>query len=166
MTLPDHPTNAQQRLRILFATVSGTARQVAEALAMEAADQPGLAVDVLDMHLADAATVFDPRGPLLILCIATTGSGDVPDDAQAIYAELMTNPRYLGGLNYGVVALGDSSYGSTFCGGGQLFDAVLQDLGASRSGEILQLDAMEEPEPEQAAIRWFGEWRKTALKAT
>ena len=132
------------------------------AIEMEAADLPGLSVEVTDMHDADAETTFDPQGPLLLLCVATTGSGDVPDDGQVLYNQLVSEPRYLGGLKYGLIALGDSSYGATFCGGGMHFETVLQDLGAVRLGEILQLDAMEEPEPEQAATGWFREWMKTA----
>jgi len=129
---------------------------------MDAADLADVQVELGDMHDADSAVVFDPQGSLLILCVATTGSGDVPDDAQSLYNSLLSTPRYLGGLRYGLIALGDSSYGATFCGGALHFETVLQDLGATRLGEILQLDAMEEPEPEQAAIRWFDEWKKTA----
>jgi len=150
------------RLHLIYATVSGTARQVAEAVELEASDLMGLHVELTNMHDLDAATTFDPQGPLLLLCVATTGSGDVPDDGKMLYESLVTAPRYLGGLKYGLIALGDSSYGSTFCGGAMHFDIALQDLGASRIGEILQLDAMEEPEPEQAAVRWFEEWKKTA----
>lgn len=129
---------------------------------MEATDVSGTEVEVVDMHDADIERSFDPEGPLLLLCIATTGSGDVPDDGQALYNDLLSRPRYLGGLTYGLIALGDSSYGPTFCGGGTHFNHVLEDLGATRIGEILQLDAIEEPEPEQAAVQWFRRWMKSA----
>lgn len=156
-------SNEPQALRILFATVSGNARQVAEAIAMEAADGPRFTVEVVDMHDIENSGELETDGPLLLLCVATTGSGDVPDDAQCIYGSLLSNPRYLGGLKYGLIALGDSSYGNTYCGGAMQFDAVLQDLGASRIGEILRIDAMEEPEPERAAVQWFTDWKKTAF---
>jgi len=146
-------------LRILYATVSGTARSVAEAIALAHPDLPAGSLPVHDMHDSDAALV-DPAGPALLLVVATTGSGDVPADALALYDGLQAAPRYLGGLRYGVIALGDSNYGSTYCGGGLLFDALLQDLGATRVGDMLRIDATEEPEPEQAALIWFERWSR------
>ena len=149
-------------LRILYATVSGTARRVAEAIALDCSDLPGAgadAVPVTDM-LKASPDVFDPAGPPLLLCVATSGSGDMPDDARLLFSALQDAPRYLGGLRYALVALGDSSYGTTFCGGGLQFDAALLDLGAKRIGDTLLLDATEESEPEKAAVEWF---RKTGL---
>jgi len=149
-------------LRILYATVSGTARQVAEAIALDCSDLPGGSADAVPIAnmLETGPEVFDPAGPPLLLCVATTGSGDVPDDARMLFSGLQDAPRYLGGLRYALVALGDSSYGSTFCGGGSMFDAALLDLGAQRIGDALRLDATEETEPEKAAVDWF---RKTGL---
>ncbi|QHI96552.1 nitric oxide synthase [Xylophilus rhododendri] len=145
------------RLRILYASVSGTARLIAEALALEADTLPPGSVEVLDMHDCEAS-VLDPRGPRLLLCVATTGSGDIPDDGQALYQGLQLAPRFLGGLRYGLIALGDSSYGDTFSGGGLQFDAALLDLGAERVGEVLRLDAMDATEPEILALDWFRQW--------
>ena len=149
------------RLRILYATVSGTAREVAEAIGLAAFDLPSGAVRVEDMHDANP-DIFNPAGPPLLLVVATTGSGDIPPDAVALYQSLQDQPRYLGGLRYGLVALGDSSYGSTFCGGGRAMDDLLIDMGAQRIADMLRLDAIEDDDPTGSAARWFDEWRMAA----
>ncbi|MES2186388.1 MAG: flavodoxin domain-containing protein [Pseudomonadota bacterium] len=144
-------------LRILYATVSGTAARVAEAVALDAADAVAGAVEVLDMQQATTA-VFDEAAPLTLFCLSTYGAGDMPDSAQALAQALAAAPRYLGHLRYGLVALGDSSHGDTFCGGGLQFDAQLQDLGAHRIGEVLRVDALETPDPEVAVAEWSRGW--------
>jgi len=148
-------------LHVLYATVSGTAREIAETLALEYSDQLPGPMTVQDMHDADDA-LFDPAGPPLLLVVATTGAGDLPADALRLYQSLQEQPRYLGALRYGLIALGDSSYGTTFCGGGHLFDATLLDMGAQRISDMLVIDAIEENDPAGLAVRWFRHWAEAA----
>ena len=104
-------------------------------------------------------SVFERPGVFLV-CTSTTGSGEVPDNAHGLYFSLDSQPTYLGQVRYGLIALGDSSYGDTFLGGGKLFDAKLQDLGAQRMGDICVLDACETTQPETDALHWFTTWLK------
>jgi len=143
------------QLRILVGTVSGTAQRVADAIALACDDLAS--ITVLPMDGLDMA-VFDASAPLTLLCCSTYGSGDVPDNALGLYDALASDPRYLGHLRYGVIALGDSSHGESFCGGGLRFDERLADLGAQRVGDVLRIDALEEPEPEQVAVTWCRDW--------
>lgn len=147
------------KLTILVGSMTGTATSVAQAIQMDCADLVD-AITVLPMdHLGP--DIFDDlhaAGMLYLVCTSTFGSGDVPDNAQAFYSALDADPRYLGHVRYGVVALGDRSYGDTFAGGGQRFDARLQDLGAQRIGEICRLDAMTDTEPEVTAAAWCRIW--------
>lgn len=145
------------QITVLVASVHGNATGVGQALQMAAPDL-GVAMEVLPMDGLDAS-VFDRPG-LFLICTSTTGSGEVPDSAHALYFALDTQPVYLGHLRYGLIALGDSSYGDTFLGGGKLFDAKLQDLGAQRVGDICVLDACETTQPEADAINWFTQWLK------
>ncbi|KQM75547.1 flavodoxin domain-containing protein [Xylophilus sp. Leaf220] len=149
-------------LRILVGSVSGTALHVAQTLSLGCDDlaQP---IDVVPMDAA-GIEVFDAPAPLTLLCVSTYGAGNVPDGAAALYDALDTQPRYLGHLRYGVVALGDSSYGETFAGGGRSFDARLQDLGAQRVGEVLVLDATDATEPADVATAWCRAWLAEALR--
>jgi MioC protein len=125
-----------------------------------AAPDYGASARVLDMHDLSIA-VFDTPG-LFVLCCSTTGSGDVPDNAQALYQSLDAQARYLGHVRYGLVALGDSSYGDTFYGGAKAFQNRLQDLGAQLVGEVCVLDALAAEEPDAVALAWFAAWAAQA----
>ena len=143
------------QLTLLVGTVYGNARQIAQTLALAAPDY-GASAQVLDMQDL-TIDVFDTPG-LFVLCCSTTGSGDVPDNAQALYNSLDAQARYLGHVRFGLVALGDSSYGDSFCGGGKAFDARLQDLGAQRIGAIGEIDAMQADDAPTQALAWWTQW--------
>ena len=145
----------ENKVRIFYATVSGTARLVAEAIAL--AHVTGVE-SVTDLEEAIGDGAWPPEDKPALLCISTTGAGDMPVSALNVCSALASQPRYLGAFRYGMIALGDSSYASTHCGGGLAFDAFLQDLGARRAGEILFLDAAETASPDEAAIEWFATW--------
>lgn len=140
---------------ILVGTVHGNASSVAQALQFSADDLQAT-IAVLPMDGLDI-TVFDQPGTFII-CTSTTGSGDVPDNAQALFHSLDAQAKYLGHVRYGLVALCDSSYGDSFMGGGRQFDERLRDLGAQRVGEICVLDAMETSQPEEDAVAWLKAW--------
>ena len=133
------------QITILVGTVHGNANSVAQALQFSA-DDIQATIDVLPMDGLDIS-VFDQPGTFII-CTSTTGSGDVPDNAQALFHSLDAQAKYLGHVRFGLVALCDSSYGDSFMGGGKQFDWRLRDLGAQRVGEICVLDAMETSQPE------------------
>ncbi|OYQ41353.1 nitric oxide synthase [Rhodoferax sp. TH121] len=143
------------QITILVGTMHGNASSVAQALQF-CADDIGATIDVLPMDGLDI-TVFDQPGTFII-CTSTTGVGDVPDNAQALFHSLDAQAKYLGHVRYGLVALGDSSYGDSYLGGGKQFDERLRDLGAQRVGEICGLDAMETSQPEDDAVAWLKAW--------
>jgi MioC protein len=62
-------------------------------------------------------------------------------------------PKYLGHVRYGVIALGDRTYLQTFCFGGKKFDERLQGLGAQRMGEVWCHDASAGTMPEELGAR-------------
>ncbi|MBY5990651.1 flavodoxin [Ferrimonas balearica] len=97
------------------------------------------------------------EGSLLVIT-STTGSGDLPDNLAPLFFALKDRFPLLPNLRYGVIALGDSSYGETFCGAGRQFDELLTELGAKRVGERLQIDACETFEPEAEALKWLPQW--------
>lgn len=152
------------RLKILVGTVTGTAEYVAQAIQMDCADL----VDSIEIHPMDGLdiSVFE-EDALFLICTSTYGAGDVPDNAQALYACLDTTPRYLGKLRYGVIALGDrASHAATFCFGGKLFDERLQGLGAKRVGDIFCHDASDGSVPETEGAAWCRDWLARAAAAS
>ena len=149
------------KLKILVGTMTSTADYVAQAIQMDCADLVD-EVEVLLMDDLDMAVFVEDA--LYLVCTSTYGSGDVPDNARALYDSLDTQPKYLGHVRYGVIALGDRTYAQTFCNGGRLFDARLADLGAQRIGGVWCHDASEGTMPEELAVAWAREWLPQALE--
>ena len=150
------------KLTVLVGTMTGTAEMVAQEVqtALEAA---GHEVSISMMDDLDAS-IFHPGGTFLI-CTSTYGQGDVPDNAQALYASLETERPDLSAVTYGVIALGDLTYKDTFCEGGTRFDNLLTELGARRVGEILKHDASSGTLPEEVAAQWIVPWATQAMAA-
>lgn len=99
-------------------------------------------------------------GKYVLVVTSTTGQGDLPDSIVPLFNDLQD--MYQPHLRYGVIALGDSTY-ANFCGGGKRFDALLQEQGAQRIGDMLMIDASEDPEPESISNPWVEQWA-TLLK--
>jgi MioC protein len=142
-------------LTILVGTMTGTAQLVADEVA-DALKARGVAVETVAMDGLDAR-VFERAGAFL-LCTSTYGQGDVPDNAQKLFADLERAKPDLQRVDYGVIALGDRTYAQTFCFGGKRFDALLQSLGARRIGEAMLHDASAGSIPEEVAVEWIGPW--------
>ena len=99
-------------------------------------------------------------GKYVLVVTSTTGQGDLPDSIVPLFNDLQD--MYQPHLRYGIIALGDSTY-ANFCGGGKRFDALLQEQSAQRVGEMLMIDASEDPEPESVSNPWVEQWA-TLLK--
>lgn len=143
-----------KKVNLVYGTVYGSAQFVAETIKtalLDAGNEVGLyQVDDLDGFVP-------PQNEVLLIVCATTGQGDVPDDIYPWFSELKSSAPYLPELEYGVIALGDSSY-ETFCGAGLQFDALFTELGAKRLGDVLKIDAGETMEPEVDALKWLESW--------
>ena len=151
------------KITILVGTMTGTAEMVAQEL-QTALEATGHEASIRMMDDLDAS-VFSGGGVFLI-CTSTYGQGDVPDNAQALFSSLETERPDLSAVTYGVIALGDRTYKDTFCHGGLRFDALLTQLGAKRSGDILQHDASSGTLPEEVAAQWVVPWVEQHLMAS
>lgn len=152
------------RLKILVGTMTGTADYVAQAIQMDCADL----VSDIDVHLMDdlniaVFAVEQAKDAIYIICTSTYGTGDVPENARALYESLDSAPEFLRHVRYGVMSLGNSIYPQTFCFGGQNFDQRLQSLGAQRIGEIWRHDASSSDLPEIEGVAWCRQWLASAL---
>ena len=146
------------KLKILVGSMTGTAHSIAQAIQMDCTELVAQ-IDVLPMDGVGVSEFDAPAEDLLYLvCCSTYGSGDVPDTASGFYDSLDLEPRFLGHVRYGVIALGDQCYPDTFCGGGKKIDTRLQDLGAQRIGELCCLDASSGNDAEAEAVRWCRQW--------
>lgn len=99
------------------------------------------------------------EGQVALVITSTTGQGDLPDSIAALFQGIKDSLGYQPTLRYGVIALGDSSY-DDFCGAGKKFDELLQEQSAVRVGDVLLVDAGENPEPEEVTSPWVEQWAK------
>lgn len=141
-------------IRILVGSVFGgallTAREIRKQLVSE-----GHRIAVLENPVLTDLT--DNDEPLLV-CTSTTGQGDVPPTLLPVYLELRDQLPLKPGRAFGVIVLGDSSYGDTFCGAGDLMEEVFLEMGGHKIGETLRVDALETTEPGDEALPWVRDW--------
>ncbi|MEC5317900.1 flavodoxin [Brenneria populi subsp. brevivirga] len=142
------------QIGIFVGTVYGNALLVAEE-AENILRERGHEVKVYEDASLESFLSYREHDVLVVT--STTGQGDLPDAIAPLYAALREQGGYQPELRYGLIALGDSSY-ENFCGGGRRFDALLQEIGAKRIGEILEIDATEHPEPEVISCPWVEQW--------
>ncbi len=155
------------KLKILVGTMTSTADYVAQAIQMDCTD---LVADI-EVQLMDGLdiSVFDTAAEehaVYLICSSTYGQGDVPDNARALYDSLESQPKFLGHVRYGVIALGDRTYQQTFAFGGKKFDERLQGLGAQRIGDIWIHDASSGTLPETEGTEWCRQWLAQVLAST
>ncbi|WP_455959418.1 diflavin oxidoreductase [Methylorubrum aminovorans] len=151
---PAAPPKAAEPLTILFASESGNSEKLASDVSKLARKQ-GFKPKVVDFADLDLATL--PKAGKLIAIAATWGEGEPPARAVRAYGDLMGEaaPR-LEGVQFGVLALGDTSY-AEFCAIGKALDARFEALGAKRVYDRADLD-LDFDKP-------AAEWIKGALKA-
>ncbi|MCX9539445.1 assimilatory sulfite reductase (NADPH) flavoprotein subunit [Vibrio cholerae] len=143
---------ASGKLTIIFASQTGNAKGVAQALLKEA-QAAGIQAQLFDA--SDYKGKDLAKETHVIFVASTNGEGEAPDNALALHEFLKSKkaPK-LPNLKYGVLGLGDSSY-QFFCQTGKDFDQFLENLGAQRLVERLDADV-----DYQAAAT---EWRKQVL---
>jgi sulfite reductase (NADPH) flavoprotein alpha-component len=141
-------------LTIVYATESGNSERLAGDMA-KAARKMGFKPTVIDMADLDLAQLAAAKR--LVVIAATWGEGDPPARAVRVYNELMSEgaPR-LDGVQFGVLALGDTAY-ADFCAIGKKLDERLQALGGKRVVDRVDCD-LDFAEP---AAKWIGGALKT-----
>ena len=98
---------------------------------------------------------FAPQAFLVVT--STTGMGELPDNLQPLYFAIRDHMPAWHGLPGAVLALGDSSYGDTFCGGAEQVRELYAELGITEVLPMLRLDASETASPELDAEPWLAE---------
>jgi len=141
------------KLTIIYASQTGNAKGVAEALESEA-QAAGVAVRLFDA--SDYKGKDLAKETHVIFVASTNGEGEAPDNALELHEFLQSKkaPK-LPNLEYGVIGLGDSSY-EFFCQTGKDFDSFLEKLGAKRFIDRIDCD-VDYDEP-------AAQWRVRALE--
>ncbi|WP_022961158.1 flavodoxin domain-containing protein [Halopseudomonas pelagia] len=143
------------QVAVLSGSVFGTADMVADEAASVCA-KAGL--DVIRIKPATVDALLAAKPDSLLVCTSTTGMGELPDSFMPFYLELQSRFPLLTLVPFGVIALGDSAYGDTFCQGGELMRELLLELQAVEALPMLRLDASESVTPESDAQPWLEQW--------
>ena len=142
---------------IITGSVYGGAQFVAEQVQQE------LQKHDHQVELTDAPALTDlgqSDYDTYLLISSTTGQGEIPENLLPFYTEAKDQLPLITGKKYGVIALGDRSYGDTFCAGGRLMDELFTELQGTKLGERLEIDACETLQPEDEAMPWLEQWRQ------
>lgn len=136
---------------ILVGTVTGNADEVARGLAEIFANSDMQPV-VVDMDDANPATLL--AYPHIVVCTSTYGDGELPSNAEHLYAALEQERPSLQGYQIAVCALGDHLYDPHFCEAGRRFELLCAELGATVASERFQIDGGPTSDDIEQAQAW------------
>mgnify|MGYP002026768972 FL=1 len=149
-SMPEVP---DRRLSIYFGSQTGNAEELAGKTA-KLAKKFNLQAKVVDIgdikpeNFADSKRVF--------IITSTWGEGEMPDNAESIWASTCEQNPSLNSVNFSVCAIGDTSY-DEFCKAGLDWDAKFKQLGANSVHDIQLCDVDYEPA--------WQTWANSALQA-
>jgi flavodoxin len=137
------------KISIFVGTVYGNAQHVAEDV------KTMLDSEGLDSEVFTDPSVSDFKQASRILFISsTTGQGDIPPNLEFFIQDLREQSVLITQKPFAVAALGDSSYGESFCGAGLQIFELLTELQGNSVADLLEVDACETLEPEVAVVAW------------
>lgn len=125
---------------VAYASQTGNAELIARKTA-ESLKTAALSVETLPLSAIDAATL--QAFSRILFVVSTTGEGDAPGNAADFHQTLMQSDINLSHLQYGILALGDSSY-TFFCGFGHGLDALLQRTHALPLFDLIEVDHLDD----------------------
>ena len=140
---------------LIVGSESGNTEMVADCVTTALEERGHVVSHFREGGLADAALASKA---VVLICSSTTGIGDVPQNVEPLYDALHAERPDLSHVRYGVVGLGDRNYKDSFLGGPRKWDAVFSELGARRVGAVLELDATDNPTPDEDAVAWLPGW--------
>ena len=141
----------ENKLNILWASMSGTAENVANTL-NEKAKSMGFDTNQLELNQVTMNDLLSMKKVAIVT--STTGEGDLPTNGEDFWDDLKNSNENFKDLKYSVCALGDSSH-DIFCGAGKKVDERFEKLGAKKVLDRHECDGDTEGHEE---------WAKNALE--
>jgi len=139
---------------ILVGSQTGNSEGVAKKLS-KAMAKMNFIPEVVDMGGYDKAKLAEEQNVLIIT--STYGDGEPPDSAEDLHSYVLGDSApNLEGVNYSVLALGDTEY-PDFCKCGIEFDEAFEKLGATRIFKRVDCDVDFDDE--------YAEWKTGVLSA-
>ncbi|MDR0805326.1 MAG: FMN-binding protein MioC [Enterobacteriaceae bacterium] len=139
-------------ITLISGSTLGSAEYVAEHLE-EKLVQAGFSTKMLHGAELDELT----QEGIWLIVTSTHGAGEIPDNLQPLFEQIEQQNADLSKIQFGAIGLGSKEY-DTFCGAIKTADRILQDHGAKRIGDRLEIDITEHEIPEDPAEIWLEEW--------
>ncbi|XRA98206.1 NADPH-ferrihemoprotein reductase [Pycnococcus provasolii] len=134
---------------VLYASQTGTCREIAKNLAAEASTK-GFQAKALDMREVNFDNLSVATHPVLVLVTSSTGDGDPPDNAAKLYTKVRkkrpASEKPFAGIKYTSLGLGDSNY-TRFMHVPRQFNKKFADLGAESFHKSVEADEVDGIEP-------------------
>ena len=142
------PVPISREVTVLFGSQTGNSQGLAKALSLKL-EERGYQVALSSMSDFKSNTLKKVQN--LLIVASTHGEGTPPDNAIPFY-EFLHSKRapQLEGLQFSVLALGDSSY-EFFCQTGKDFDKRLEELGGTRLSPRVDCDL----DYDESAAEWI-----------
>jgi MioC protein len=146
-------------IEILVGSTLGGTEYVAEAT-QPLLEEAGFTSTI---HFTPDLTELDLKEKQIwLICLSTHGAGDYPDNFKLIVNQINTLNGDLSNITFGLVGIGDSNY-DTYCFAAKHFDILLREKGATRLGDIFNIDIVNSPIPEDYIVDWIPLWIKDLL---
>lgn len=141
-----------KKVVIVSGTVFGTSEEVAYA-AEEMLQAQGINVEYNNRVTYQQLAASEAE--VLLVVTSTTGMGELPGALNVLVHELQDMPPQWAIKQGAIIALGDASYGETFCAGGEQVREMFAELGITELQPMLRLDGSATVTPELDAVPWI-----------
>lgn len=135
------------KITIAFGTETGNSKKLASSFAAKA-KKAGINAKIADLNQYRLNDL--QKEEYFIAIMSTHGDGEPPAAAKKFFDHIHTNELKLEKMNYGVLALGDTSY-PLFCKAGEQIDLQFSKMGAQRLVPLQKCDVDFETDAEA----WF-----------
>ncbi|MGZ3923770.1 MAG: diflavin oxidoreductase [Flavisolibacter sp.] len=135
------------KITIAFGTETGNSKKLASSFAAKA-KKAGINAKIADLNQYRLSDL--QKEEYFITIVSTHGDGEPPAAAKKFFDHIHANGSKLEKMNYGVLALGDTSY-PLFCKAGEQVDLQLNKMGAQRLVPLQKCDTDFEADAEA----WF-----------
>ncbi|MDF7661176.1 FMN-binding protein MioC [Erwiniaceae bacterium L1_54_6] len=140
-------------ITLITGSTLGSAEYVAEHLEEKLQDA-GFSTAVLHGPELDEV----PQEGIWLIVTSTHGAGELPDNLLPFYEALKETQPDLSAVRFGAVGIGNHEY-DLFCGAIRTLEDQLNQLGAKRIGDRLEIDVLEHEIPEDPAEVWLASWQ-------
>jgi sulfite reductase (NADPH) flavoprotein alpha-component len=140
------------KITIAFGTETGNSKKLASLFAAKA-KKAGINAKIADLNQYRLSDL--QKEEYFITIVSTHGDGEPPAAAKKFFDHIHANGLKLEKMNFGVLALGDTSY-PLFCKAGEQIDLQLSKMGAQRLVPLQKCDTDFEADAEA----WFDQLLK------